>query len=161
MIKNQREGFSMFMAIIVIVMMASVAALVANVTGKIVQSTTTQYQKEQAVLLAKSYTELAIMAVSANDRNASGVDCIEDINGVIGPSGASENGEGYQVQTRIAYIGNNQFGSCAATRVLSSSVVTPQSSLNIIVDVYVRYKALDHPGTSPWITYHRRTLQKI
>jgi len=165
MMQTQRKAFSLLVAISVIVIMATVAMLVMNTTGKITRGTTTQYQKEQAVLLAKSYTELAIMSVMSNDRNntySSGNDCIENINGVIGPSGSSTNGEGYRVRTRIAYIGDNRFGTCSGTRVLSNSVVTPESSLNIIVDVYVEYKELDHPSANPpWITYHRRTLQKI
>ncbi|MGC9350614.1 MAG: hypothetical protein ACP5D3_01345 [Sulfurovum sp.] len=35
--------------------------------------------------------------------------------------------------------------------------------LSIIVDVYVEYKDIiqGNIATSPWITYHRRTLQKI
>ncbi|HEC45413.1 MAG TPA: type II secretion system protein [Epsilonproteobacteria bacterium] len=127
-------------------------------TGNITKETTAQYQKEQAVLLAKSYTELAIMAVTANDRS---VDCIEDIDGVNILGSSSSSGEGYRVRTRIAYIGSEDFSNCSGSRVLNTvNVVTPESSLNIIVDVYVEYKELDN-STSEYITYHRRTLQKI
>jgi len=159
MMNNNRKAFSLVTAIIVIVLMATVAMLVMNVSGKIVKETTTQYRKEQAVLLAKSYTEFAIMAVTANDRS---VNCIENINGnnVIAND---SNGQGYQVDTRISYIGNNvtaNLGTCATTRQLSAAVKTPGSDLQIIVDVYVRYKELDNTAAD-WITYHRRTLQKI
>jgi type II secretory pathway component PulK len=158
MIKRQREAFSLLTALVVIVLMATVAILVMNMTGKIIKETTEQFQKEQAVLLAKSYTELAIMAVTANDRS---IDCIENINGV-NILGRSSKGEGYRVRTRISYIGSNNenLGNCATARVFSSSVATPESSLNIIVDVYVEYKDPDN-STAKYITYHRRTLQKI
>ena len=163
MIQTQREAFSLLVALSVIIIMATVAVLTLNMTGKSVRGTTAQYQKEQAILLAKSYTELAIMAVTANDRNniySAGNNCLEDIDGLVGND--ANNGEGYRIRTRISYIGDNRFGNCSATRVLSNSVITPETPLNIIVDVYVEYKELDHPGsTSPWITYHRRTLQKI
>jgi type II secretory pathway pseudopilin PulG len=158
MIAKHKKAFSMITSVFVIVIMASVGILVMNTTTKAIKETTTQYRKEQAVLLAKSYTEFAIMAVTANDRN---VDCIENINGndVIA---VANSGKGYQVDTRIYYIGNNgtaNLGTCAGT-ILASDVVTDGSDLQIIVDVYVRYKELDNTGAD-WITYHRRTLQKI
>ncbi len=162
MMHTQRKAFSMLTAIFVIVLMATVAMLVMSLTGKIVKETTAQYQKEQAVLLSKSYTEYAIMAVMSNDRNAT--DCIENINGRIGAS--VNNGQGYLINTRIAYIAdsNARVGTCAATRILDDSgITTAESALSVIIDVYVRYRDPDHPtvSTAPWVTYHRRTLQKI
>ena len=166
MMHTQRKAFSMLTAIFVIVLMATVAMLVMNLSGKIVKETTAQYQKEQATLLAKSYTEYAIMAVMSNDRNAT--DCIENIDGRIGAS--VNTGQGYLINTRVAYISDNDatngssVSTCAATRILNSSgITTPESALNIIVDVYVRYRDPDHPNiaSAPWVTYHRRTLQKI
>jgi len=160
MIPKHKKAFSMITSIFVIVIMATVAILVMNMTARTIKETTTQYRKEQAVLLAKSYTEFAIMAVTANDRTT---ECIENINGnnVIANDSS---GQGYQVDTRIYYIGNdataNLTTTCAGTRVLDSSVKTIGSDLHIIVDVYVRYKELDNTGAD-WITYHRRTLQKI
>ena len=121
--KSQHKAFSMLTAIIVIVIMATVAILILNVSGKIVKETTAQFQREQAMLLAKSYTEYAIMSVSANDRNST-TNCLRDIDGNIGTN--PSNGNGYRVRIRIAYIGNAaEVGSCAATRTFSSSVVTP------------------------------------
>jgi len=160
MIAKHKKAFSMITAIFVIVIMATVGMLVVNVTGKIIKETTTQYRKEQAILLAKSYTEFAIMAVTANNRSS---ECIEDIDGnnIIAKDSS---GEGYQVQTRISYIGKDSTAhltsKCAGARVLDSTVVTDGSDLQIIVDVYVQYKELDNP-TSKLVTYHRRTLQKI
>ena len=154
MILKQRKAFSMLTAIFIIVIMSSVAALVMGTAGKIVKETTTQYQKEQAVLLAKSYTELAIMAVSANANRDT--DCLDTINGNF--EGGSTTDGGYTVRTEISYIGDANITSCA--NVLSSTVVTTKSLLNIIVDVYVTYQDLGNPNNTD-ITYHRRTLQKI
>ena len=156
-LKSNRKAFSLLTALFVIVLMATVAMLVMNMTGKMVKETTTQYQREQAALLAKSYTEYAIMAVTANDRTTN--NCLSDIDGTVGSNPAS--GNGYRIRARIAYIGHNaEVGSCPATRVFSSSVVEPNSPLNIIVDVYVEYKEADNTS-APWVTYHKRTLQKI
>lgn len=151
-----REAFSMITAIFVMVIMASVGALVMSTSGKIVKTTTAQYQHEQAILYAKSYTEFAIMAVTAHDRNTS-ANCVETINGSIGDPAS---GNGYRVRTHIAYIGPaSQIGTCSATRRLSTNVNGANTPLTIIIDAYVDYK--DPDNTTQWRTVHRRTVQKI
>jgi len=157
-----RPAFSMLTAIFVIVLMMGVSALVFDLSGKIVKETTTQYKKEQAVLLAKSYTELAIMTITANSRGTS--PCIYNIVGedILGDNSL---GNGYRVRVRIGYIGNN-LGNCNnAANVYANNVVTPESMLNLIIDTYIEYQEeqsiVDTGGGPVWITYHRRTLQKI
>ena len=151
---SHKKAFSMLTAIVVIVIMASIGAFVMNLSSKMVKSTTAQYQREQAMLYAKSYTEFAIMAVMSNDASTN---CLENINGTA-PGG-------YTIDTRISYIGDTRGGgriaSCAAARRLGTSpaATTPEPSLHIIVDVYVKYDDPDIPGAP--ITYHKRTLQKI
>ena len=147
-----RKAFSMLTAIIIIVLMATVAAFIMNLSGKMVKTTTVQFQREQAVLLAKSYTEYAVMAVTANEHNSS--NCLNSITGTYGP---------YNVQADISYIGNNLDGSCA--RVFNrdftvETIDTPKSQLNIIVDVFVDYPDIDNPNNVN-MSYHRRSLQKI
>jgi len=156
---KQRKAFSMITAIMVIVLMASVGAFVMNLSGKIVKTTTTQFQREQAMLLAKSYTEFAIMSVMANNVNTN---CLQTIQGnnVI----RAENEGGFDITVQIAYIGNGdgRITPCDGVRKLSDAVATVSSPLNILVDVYVKYQDVDGliPNTS-WITYHKRTIQKI
>jgi len=144
-----RKAFSMLTAIFIIVLMATVAAFIMSLSGKMVQETTAQFQREQSMLLAKSYTEYAIMAVTANEHNSSS--CLNNISGTYGI---------YNIDVNISYIGDaNLHANC---RTLSNGVTTVKSPLNIIVDVFVSYDELDHPsGTPPKITYHRRSLQKI
>lgn len=178
-----RKAFSLITAIFVMLIMATVAAFILNLSGKITQESTAQYRKEQAALLARSYTELAVMAVINHERNATTPGtCIEDINGAInglipgGPvTGSSTGGSGYNVMTRIYYLGNNL--PCSQSRRLndstthSATVITSNYNntgasdalAGIIVDVYVQYKDPDaqDPNNSSWITYRRRTLQKI
>ncbi len=159
--KTDRKAFSMITAIVVIVLMATVAVFITSLSGKMVKGTTAQFQREQAALYAKSYTEYAILAVTGNDRSSN---CLTDIDGTIG---SPTDGEGYSIRVRIAYIGEstelNKCSTVTPIRVLSNSVTTVQSPLNIIVDAYVEYKEADHPDktNAPWITYHKRTLQKI
>jgi len=152
-----RKAFSMLTAIFIIVLMASVAAFIVNLSGKMVKETTAQFQREQSMLLAKSYTEYAIMAVTANEHNSS--TCLNNIAGGYGDDGTGN--YLYNIDVNISYIGNaNLHANC---RTLSNSVIAPKSPLNIIVDVFVKYKDLDHPegAGAPDITYHRRSLQKI
>jgi len=190
-----RKAFSMITAIFLIVIMATVAILVFNLSGKMIKTTTTQYKTEQAALLARSYTELAVMAITNYNRNV-GNDCIENINGVVNgiipgaaASGSSLDGSGFDVETKIYYIGNNLpcrdsgtnkrklTDSSLSSTTVHASYKQPGASDNlvgVIIDVFVRYKDPDMVDTYtttngtapsatqiPWITYHRRTLQKI
>jgi hypothetical protein len=162
MMKTHRKAFSLVTAVFLIALMASVAFYVMSLSGKIVKETTVQYKKEQAVLLAKSYTELAIMTVTANDRNATG-QCITDINATVGSNDPESSGIGYRVSTHIAYIGaESDINTCTGTSIFDYPS-DGNKDLNIIVDVYVEYKDIIQGDitSSPWITYHRRTLQKI
>ncbi|MEA2028428.1 MAG: type II secretion system protein [Campylobacterota bacterium] len=164
-----RRAFSMMMAVVVMVIMMGISAMVFSLSNKIIASTSTQFQKEQAILLAKSYTEFAILAVTAHDINVSG-NCVENIKGKIEgitipntpttPSGDVDSGMGYKVEAKISYIGNN-LSACTTT--LNASNINTLSSPNIIIDIYVMYKNSNFHknGDSPWMTYHRRTLQKI
>lgn len=169
-----RKAFSLITAIFVIVIMASIAAFILNLSGKVTQESTAQYRQEQAALLARSYTELAVMAVINHDRNATGT-CVQDIDGVVkglvpGTTPTSV-ASGYNVMTRIYYLGNGL--PCSESRKLNDStthsntlIVTNYNNTSasdamagIIVDVYVQYKDPDSP--THWITYRRRSLQKI
>ncbi len=175
-----RKAFSMITAIFVLVIMATMAAFILNLAGKITQESVAQYRQEQAALLARSYTELAVLAVINHDRNQTTPTCIEDIDGAINgllPGGAvtgsSTGGSGYDVMTRIYYLGNGL--PCSETRKLNDSTNAMNSATlitsnynntlasdalaGIIVDVFVRYTNPDAPDH--WITFHRRTLQKI
>ena len=160
-----RKAFSMITAIFVILIMATLAVFILNISGKAVKATVFQYKKEQAVLWAKSYTELAIMAATANDSSVT--NCAETITGFVGADQtAANNGEGYDIEVKVAYIGND----LACTPLNATTIITP-NALHIIVDTYVRYRTpsliaaiLDNGGTLPsvpWVTYHRRTLQKL
>ena len=147
--QRQRKAFSMITAIFIIVLMATVAVFILSLSGKMVQETTAQFQREQSMLLAKSYTEYAIMAVTANEHN--GAQCLRDINGSY---------QDYETTVNISYIGRGLNSSCGSDRILANDVNTTKSPLNIIVDVFVRYPDYDHPDGLK-MTYHRRSLQKI
>lgn len=158
---NLRSGFSMLVAIFTIVLLSLVASYIFYASSSITKEGNLQYQKEQAILLARSYTEYAVMAVSANDRTNK---CIDTINTDIG---TPDSGNGYKVYVKITYIGNNKYiNKCKS--IAANLNDTDIDTLSIIVDVYIKYKDILNPtyGTSkqkyiPWQTYHKRSLQKI
>ncbi len=157
---QKRRAFSMMTAIFVILIMATVGGYIMNLSGKMVQETTSQYRKEQAILYAKSYTEYAIMAATAQT-------CIRNISSNIDGTAAQVlQGQGYRVEVKIKYLGNNS----ACVDKIGTNIIRPNSIDNIIlVDTYVHYRDPEHPnainsvawGSDPGITYHRRTIQRL
>jgi type II secretory pathway pseudopilin PulG len=172
-----RKGFSMLTAIVVIVLMASVTALVFNISGKTIQETAMQYRKEQAILLAKSYTEYAILAVQGYDMAANG--CLATVRGLINTTqlagvnaNGADNGEGYRVTVRIQYLNLAPAIACAGATLAGNDGTSIPTAL---IDVNVRYRdmsAIDAQlsagqtlaqarDAAPFINYNRRTLQKL
>jgi len=160
-IQKFRPAFSMITAIFLIVLMSTVAIFIMDISGKILQRTTNQYRKEQAILYAKSYTEFAIMSLTAKN-------CIQTISANIDGTAAEVlQGQGYGVTVNIQYIGNDN--GCPNT--IGGSVKTTSSKGNVVlIDTYVRYRnpndddainnqAWDNNHTG--ITYYRRTIQKL
>jgi len=145
---RMRSGFSMLTAIAVIVIMGTIGAFVMSLGGKIVKTTATQYQHEQAILYAKSYTEFAVMAVTGNDRVNK--ECIDTINGQV---------DNYQIRVELSYIGpTSVIGNCSSDRQLSTNVKTKKTPLTVIIDTFVQYPDID---SNQKFTVHRRTVQKI
>jgi len=110
-----------------------------------------------------------------------------DQGGVAGVAADVANlGRGYHVDVRIRYITNTinnprptniTTGNCAGGILnldAGGNIINYNHSfvpvagatiahLAAVIDVYVRYKnvAYPNPANAPWVTYHRRTLQKI
>ena len=176
----------MITAIFLILIMASLLALVSTLSGHITKQTTNFYRKEQAALLAKSYTEYAILAIQGY--NLSGNACLRTINSITDLNGGATNtkinqGSGYHVEVKIQYIGMPASVSCTATgastfghkslgrqEIIANDTITPH--LYATIDVYVMYHDTDFVDNevaqgnaigngSRWRTYHRRTVQKL
>ena len=181
---KHRPAFSMVTAIGVMLIMGLLASFILSTSASTSQETITQYHKEQAALLAQAYTEAAILAILKRDVTTT--QCVQTITGDIttlaqnGTAGGSPaQGRGYKVNVNIAYIANTgtdiNTTTCPAANILNKSSTNalldfnasyasaPIASLSAIIDVYVRYKNPNYPdvAAAPWITYHRRTLQKI
>jgi len=75
-----RNAFSMITAIFLIVLLATVAAFILNISAKTVKDTVFQYKREQAILYARSYTEAAIMKATVNTTGTAITGTIDDYN---------------------------------------------------------------------------------
>ena len=163
---KHRNAFSMITAIFIILLLSTVAAFILNLSGKVVGETTAQYRKEQAILYAKSYTEFAIMAASARD-------CIKSFSAdVDGTQTQVKQGQGYHINVKIQYIGNDltTVGAVNCNTLGAAITTTGSQGAIILVDTYVRYRNPDDPdaiataafsNTQPGIVYHRRTIQRL
>jgi len=138
--KKTREGFSLLLAIIVMITIATLMALMISLSSTTAKQTSDIYVSEQAKLLAKSATELALLAISGHDNSA---DCIENINFTYETN--------YDVNMTIFYIGNGM----PCTNMLDNTIATAESNGTIIVDTYVTFNGANEP-----IRYHKRTIQK-
>lgn len=156
-----RPAFSMITAIFMILIMSTISIFIMDLTGKTLQETTNQYRKEQSILYAKSYTEFAIMSLTAKD-------CVQTITANVGGSATQvKQGQGYRVVVNINYLGNDN--NC--TNTLGGAVSTSFSQgNNVLIDTYVHYRNPnddDAIATAVWdsahpgIIYHRRTLQRL
>ncbi len=152
MISKNKKAFSLVTAIFVIVIMASITALIMNVTGKTVKATTQQYQDEQARLLARSYTELGIMYALYYDRTAT-PDCLETITDTF---------KNYNIRVEFHYIGNTSSlnGCSRAISPWGGTATGFEKSLSLVLDTYISYSDPDDSLNRP-ITYHRRSIQKL
>jgi len=154
--RDYKKAFSMITAIFTIVVMASLTALIMNITGKTIKATTQQYQKEQAILLARSYTELAILYTMSYERNSTN-NCIQDITSHFGPDYPL----GYDIVTNIQYIGQlNSLQWCPNNIATLGGTTGFDNTISLIIDTYVYYRDFDDPLDRN-ITFHRRTLQKL
>ncbi len=148
---SKHNGFAMIMAIILIVILSTIMAISLALTQKTTKETTNLYLKEQAVLLAKGATELALLKISGYNRGAGGnTNCLSQVNAVY-PNAATPI---FDINTTIRYIGLN----CKNGLNYISTITTPESNGTVLIDTTIT--SLPNVSITP-IRYFRRTLQKL
>jgi len=154
---KSKKAFSMVTAIFVLIIMATVSSLIMNVTSKTIKETTLQYQKEQAQLLAHSYTELAILNLLYANRSTS---CIANFSKHFGAVG----NDGYDITVNIHYLGNTTLiagcGLAHITPLWNNNNNGFNQTVSVVIDTYITYRDFDDPQTRD-ITFHKRTIQKL
>jgi type II secretory pathway pseudopilin PulG len=149
-----RNGFSLITAIIFIVLIATIGALALSLSTQSVKQTGDLYLQTQADLLAQSGTELALLAFSAHDINATN-GCVNTVLAQY-PDNTDPI---FNIEVSIQYLGRGLpngagGGNCD---LLSNAVATDDSNITLIMDTVVTSVA--GIATEP-IRIHRRTLQK-
>lgn len=149
----RRRGFGIITAIILLVLIATVGAMILSIATTSSKKATDDYLRIQAEMLARSATEFAVMRVQGFNRTTNN-NCLENIDITADP---------YVANVTISYLFDGaKPANC--NNVLSSDDVgyTPKvedHDLNgmTIIDVVVTTK--DGTTTEP-IRIHKRTLQK-
>jgi len=168
-----RNAFSMMVAIFTILMLSIVATYIFYSSSSITKEGEIQYKREQAMLLARSYTEYAVMAIMGNSDRSTPNKCLTEINAIIGKDANSvDRGLGYKIKVVITYIGNAKYiQNCSRVAAILQDPPNDPDTLSAIIDVYVSYRewandrlyngTLTQQQKVPWQTYHRRSIQKI
>jgi type II secretory pathway pseudopilin PulG len=143
-----KKGFSLLTAVIFLVVIATISILALSLSTESAKTTTDDYLKVQAELLAKSATEYAILAMSGHDYSSN---CLENIL-IKYPESTNYT---HEANISISYIGSNL--PCNASHILSNSLATDDSNRTVIIDTIVT----TNPNISTeQIRIHRRTIQK-
>ncbi len=146
-----RRGFSLLTAVIFLVVIATISMLALSLSTESAKSTTDDYLKVQAELLAKSGTEFALLAMSGHDYKNHG--CLNSIDIKYPVNTPSYT---HDINITIHYIGSGLPIGCN-TYTGASNITTADSNRTVIIDTIV--------STNPTITtepirLHRRTIQK-
>lgn len=148
----KKRGFALIAAIFFIIIIATIAVTTLSTASMTARDTVNAHTREQALLLAQSATEFAVMAMQAHQYNdTGGNNCLERINLAY---------PGYTITVNLYYI-DNSLGCSAANDIGGVALgINPYTGLGnshmALVDVTVR----SITGDLPPVVYNRRTLQK-
>ncbi len=145
----KRRGFGIITAIILLVLIATVAVMILSLSATSSKKATDDYLRIQADMLARSATEFAIMRIQGFDRSP-GKNCLEKINIDAKP---------FDINVRISYFMTNDASDFLSNCGSKIAADLTDGDLNGMaqIDVVVTTQA---DVTSEPIRIHKRTLQK-
>jgi type II secretory pathway pseudopilin PulG len=145
----KRRGFGIITAIILLVLIATVAVMILSLAATSSKKATDDYLRVQAEMLARSATEFAIMRVQGYDKVPNN-DCLRNVNIVATP---------FDINVTINYLfkNNNKPANCDDKHVFASDLSDSDLSGTVIMDVVVTTQS---GVTAEPIRIHKRTLQK-
>jgi type II secretory pathway pseudopilin PulG len=148
----KRKGFSLVFAIIILVVVSTLAALMLSLSSSSAKQTSDIYLKEQAELLMQSATEYSILAILGHDNQNS---CIENIN-ITYPDSTNPI---FDINVSLWYIIDSTMpAGFDCNHVISNSLSTHNSNMTVMIDTTVT--TTSNTGLSEPIKLHRRTVQK-
>lgn len=149
----KRRGFAMIMAVIVMIVIATITMFTLMQSAQTVKRTADLYLYEQAELHTKSAIEYALFEIArtgcVNNTLNFTLDSIYDIN----------------ISTRYVYTGltkNTDLVDCVefiGATTTGTYIITPEQDGSVLMDIVVTVKPAD-TGTDT-IRYTRRTIQKL
>lgn len=156
--RGQRPGFSMIVAIFVVLIVAWLAAQVLHVASNESKGTGDRYLRYQAELLADSATDYAVMRIG--DYNESvGNNCLEDINITVNDA-STPPVPMYDIGMTIYYSYKGAApANCSAKNVLSPVATGTGLDSMVLIDTTVTAREASNLSTEP-IRVHRRSWQK-
>lgn len=152
-----RNGFSLIIAIIFILVIGTIGALSLSLSSTEVKSTSDIFFKEQAKILAQSATEWTVMAMQAHhypDVKIDGKDgknCLENLH--FSYPSSNEKEKIFDVKVKIYYLNNKL--KCSKDRMIGILPTSKSNSHTALVDVTVKSTKLLNTD----ITYNRVTVQ--
>ncbi len=138
-----RKGFSLLIAIVFLVLIATISAISLSLSIQTVKQTSDLLLKSQAELLLRSGTEYAMLAMSGHDYSGN---CLENVNMTYNNM--------FDINVSIMYIGNGLPTGCST---LANDINTSESNRTVIIDTFVT--TTNDIALEP-LRLHRRTIQK-
>jgi len=144
-LKRAKNAFAMISAIIVIVIIATIMGLSLRLTTQTTKKTTDLYIHEQAILLAHSATEYALLRISqAPPCSIANINFIQD--------------NYYDINISLRYIYTSDV-ICTNGANIYTIVTTPEQNGSVLMDVSVSVN--DPSIDSEQIRFFKRTMQKL
>jgi len=149
---RQSRGFAMIMAVVVMIVVATIMAFTLNQTTQTAKRTADMYLYEQVELHAKSAIEYALFVIASDGCQNSlvfDIDTMYDVNITM---------QYVYTQARV-----NTAGIACAQYIGGANpddfIQTPEQDGSVLMDVRISVDGANG-GTEP-ITYFRRTIQKL
>jgi len=147
-----KSGFAMIMAIFVVILIAMGGALILQNASQGSKSTSDNYLRTQAELLAESASEFAFMHVQ--DTNTAVGDCLNDVNITVNDANGNPV---YDINVALSYSYKNNAPTLCSSRTLAENTGTNSM---ILIDTAVATHTSANLSTEP-IRVHKRTWQKL
>lgn len=151
-----RKGFGLVQALIVIVMISGIMTIAMKYATISIKQTSDAYAKESAELFMDSAVELALLAISGQNRTVNG--CLKDVN--ITSADLRYHAD-INITKYFVYQGQDNNGSifnCSADRV--QSIQTEESHGMVMLEVVVETNATHPKNNDKKLRLLRRTLQR-
>lgn len=144
----KKRGFGIITAIVLLVLIATVGAMIISIAVMNSKKATDDYLRVQAEMLARSATEFAVMRIQGFNRTTNS-NCLETVTITADP---------FTAKATINYLFDaTTAGALDCNNELAANVTDPDLNGMAMIDVVVTTK--DGTTTEP-IRIHKRTLQK-